>query len=601
MADTDHTPVDTPTAQPAGAPTNGTATLTTPIGRVATPANLEATSDQFAFWVRPEQLVEKSQIVHVTSRMGGEDITYYGLIEEVRRRSRRRDIHESYDGTDGDASSDGPYDPEGVTYAQVAILKADPNRLTPPLEQSPVLLGDANVASTAYGFDEMRRPLSIGRLRNGGSHFAGAAQIDLAYLLGDYGGHMNVTGMTGVGTKTSYLLVVLKALLALSARRARTDTERRDPIRVVPVVFNVKGEDLMWIDQQNAEYQERSAEYDPIWEAIGVEPCPFEGTTFFAPTDPNGGSPMIDGCNATAYNWSFHDVLRGGLFPYLFADDDVNERMRALTVDLADYFTAPDGVTPRIASAAPASWDQSQTWPRTWQDLLDWMDGWAASDHSPGVLRAHAQATKGAVNRRLRDVILPGHIIFNLNDVNGAPLDVVRNQTSPPQVIDIHLLPRSLQRFIVASVSKQIVAARTGRDLVRGLRYVIVLDELNRFAPRGASDPVTRLMEEISTERRSQGVILFGAQQFASEVSTKVVESASIRAAGRTGTAELGDRVWKGLSNTARRQASQLHPGEKLVMQPTFREPMLVQVPFPAWAMRREDIAAEPLENFDNV
>ncbi|MCH9049240.1 MAG: aspartate-semialdehyde dehydrogenase, partial [Proteobacteria bacterium] len=175
--------------------------------------------------------------------------------------------------------------------------------------------------------------------------------------------------------------------------------------------------------------------------------------------------------------------------------------------------------------------------------LLDWMDGWAAHDHSNRVLRAHAQGTQGAVYRRLRGAILEGRMIFNYDDLNGKPLKVVRSRTTPPQVIDLHLLPRTLQRFVVAAVSQQIVQARTGRNLIAGLRYIIVLDELNRFAPRGAKDPVTRLMEEISTERRSQGVILFGAQQFAAEVSTKVVESASIRAAGRTGAAELGDRV----------------------------------------------------------
>ena len=41
---------------------------------------------------------------------------------------------------------------------------------------------------------------------------------------------------------------------------------------------------------------------------------------------------------------------------------------------------------------------------------------------------------------------------------------------------------------------------------------------------------------------------------------------------------------------------------QKLMMQPTFREPMLVQVPFPAWAMRREDQATtNTIEDFKDV
>ena len=35
-----------------------------------------------------------------------------------------------------------------------------------------------------------------------------------------------------------------------------------------------------------------------------------------------------------------------------------------------------------------------------------------------------------------------------------------------------------------------------------------------------------------------------------------------------------------------------LLPDEKLIVQDNFREPMHVRVPFPAWAMNREEAAA---------
>ena len=66
----------------------------------------------------------------------------------------------------------------------------------------------------------------------------------------------------------------------------------------------------------------------------------------------------------------------------------------------------------------------------------------------------------------------------------------------------------------------------------------------------------------------------------------------SIRVLGRTGPAELQDRVWQSLDKPARQQASVLNIEQKLVMQPTFRRPMLVRVPHPAWAMKYEHIAA---------
>lgn len=586
-----------------GSSSNGTAVAggaeaedeTPLVGRVASPPRIESTSEEFHFWVRNDRIAERSQVVRAHSQFpDGQEVNFYGTIDEVQRRSRRASVHESFDGTDGNADEEAPFAPEGVTYATVTILQADPNRLTPPLEQSRVYLGDADDAAFSYGFDEMNRPLTIGRLRNGGTQFAGTAQIDLAYLLGDNGGHLNVTGIPGVGTKSSFLLVVLKSLLH-QARHGTGAQQRNRPLYVVPIIFNVKGEDLMFLNRRNREYDDNREEHDEDWAALDADSKPFEDADFYAPTEPNSDAAAIDGCDARAYSWSFHDVLERGLFPYLFADDDVNARMRGLIDDLAGYFTENDETTPR---SEPDPWNNEHNWPQTWDELLDWMHGWAMGDHSDNVLGSHHQGTKRAVHRRLRGALREGEAIFTRDQQTGSPLNVTNPSTAPPQVIDIHSLRRPLQRFVVAAVSKQVVEARSGRGAVRGLRYIMMLDELNRFAPRGASDPVTRLIEEVATERRSQGILLFGAQQFASDVSTKVVESAAIRAAGRTGTAELSDRVWKGWSKTARHRVSQLRRDEKLVTQPTFRAPMLVKVPFPAWAMRREDVAASaPLED----
>ena len=80
---------------------------------------------------------------------------------------------------------------------------------------------------------------------------------------------------------------------------------------------------------------------------------------------------------------------------------------------------------------------------------------------------------------------------------------------------------------------------------MRGLRYLLMLDELNRWAPRGARDPITKLIERVAAEMRSQGVVLLGAQQQASQVSEKVIEAAAIRMLGRTGSLELEQTVWK--------------------------------------------------------
>jgi hypothetical protein len=90
---------------------------------------------------------------------------------------------------------------------------------------------------------------------------------------------------------------------------------------------------------------------------------------------------------------------------------------------------------------------------------------------------------------------------------------------------------------------------------------------------------------------RSQGIILLGAQQQASLVSPRVIENCGIRALGKSGPVELGHTVWRFLSDSARRKAGTLQPTEKLLIQDSFREPMLVHMPFPPWAMRGEEAA----------
>ena len=112
-----------------------------------------------------------------------------------------------------------------------------------------------------------------------------------------------------------------------------------------------------------------------------------------------------------------------------------------------------------------------------------------------------------------------------------------------------------IQRFVVATVLRQLVASRTGTNSISGLRYLVTLDELNRFAPKNSRDPITQLIELVAAEMRSQGIILLGAQQQASRVSDRVIENSAIRVLGKSGSLEMTQPVWRFLSDAARRKA----------------------------------------------
>ena len=171
-----------------------------PLGRVAAPPEHESTSGKFYFWVDRDKGVERTQIV--THREPSRRVGRSGSSASCRRctaaagrgtSARRRP------GSTGAAAERPPFDSEGVTYAEVAILRTDPVAHTPPTEESEVYLANALEAARGLRSGPDGQRLDIGLLRNGGTQFAGRAAIDLDFLLGKNGGHLNVNGIAGLG------------------------------------------------------------------------------------------------------------------------------------------------------------------------------------------------------------------------------------------------------------------------------------------------------------------------------------------------------------------------------------------------------------------
>lgn len=557
----------------------------TPLGRVAAPPEHESTSGTFYFWVDRDRGVERTQIVSTRSEVAGRTVRFVGIVQEVYRRSRQKDVGEEAARFDGRTGERPPFDSEGVTYAEAAILRTSPVAHTPPTEESEVFLATALEAGEGYGLDRMGQRLDVGLLRNGGTAFAGRAALDLDFLLGKNGGHLNVNGIAGLGTKST-LLMTLNWLLLREARRqkeARPSDTRR--LQVVPVVFNVKNFDLFHIDRWNTEFRKREAANRDDWRKTGVEdPAPFTDVRFFAPQAKGIHTPVPTGGRTTdvkPYSWSLSDIIERGLFKFLFAEDDTQTaNLGGLVGDVEEWLTSGTPDQPRLRTTDGA--------PKTFQDMLDWFKANKGEKDFFGDFMA---GTKGSFFRRLKYIVQEGDGVLRRNDEKGNPLRIPAAGVDGPMVVDLYGITRtpSLQRFVVAAVFHQIVEHQTAKQ-VPGLKFLITLDELNRFAPKGGADPITRQIETVAAEGRSQGVILLGAQQQASLVSPKVIENAGVRGIGRSGTLELGQDVWKFLGRSARDAAGQLQPDEKLLYQPSFREPMLAKIPFPPFALSENDV-----------
>jgi len=597
------------------------------VGRVGCPAGQEANVDEFYFWVAPGQLVEQTQIVRVPTNMGGVEVELFGVVEQVYRRSTISSMHMELAAHDGDPVADDlVLDRDGVTYAKVRVVNAFPPKLSPPIEGSTVFSCGEQEAERAYEMDRYAddRGVCVGLIRNGGDSTAGRAFLDQDFLLGAQAGHLNVNGAAGSGTKSSFLtLATYQTINALKARSAGMVGTGQAP-RVKAFIFNVKGFDLFWLDRWSTKFGEDDAR---VLREMGVtSPDVFRSIAYYAPeTAQRSGDPRTIPTerpgDVRPYSWSLKDIIDFGLFDLLFSEEArANDnlvtlinwlshrlsvgRTKALSLD-ERLGQAPD---PRHAARRQLTDANEKAFNAknelngglpvlTFQNLLDYIEMKAqpeSKDLDDDSLRTMSNSTIQALWRRLARVLGPNSGLLRRDDVEGAPLALA---TAPEDVtvIDIQSITDAhLQRFVIASALNQLVQWRSGPHAARYETFLVVIDELNRYAPRGASDAITKLFEYVASQMRSRGIILFGAQQQGSRVSEVVIENSQTRVLGRSGGQELADSIWRGFSDGDRKLALRLGPDEKVIVAPNFREALHVKVPRPPWAMRPEESTDEP-------
>ena len=122
----------------------------------------------------------------------------------------------------------------------------------------------------------------------------------------------------------------------------------------------------------------------------------------------------------------------------------------------------------------------------------------------------------------------------------------------------------------------------------------VVLDELNKYAPRDGRSPIKEILLDMAERGRSLGVILIGAQQTASEVERRVIANSSLRVAGRLDSAEAGRPEYAFLPTAHRQRATILKPGTMILSQPELPVPLVLEFPFPAWATRSDEAGEDP-------
>jgi hypothetical protein len=597
------------------------------VGRIGCPLGQEANVDEFYFWVASGQLVEQTQIVRVPTVMGGSEVELFGVIEQVYRRSSISSMHMELAAHDGDPVADDlMLDRDGVTYAKARVVNAFPPKLAPPIEGSTVFSCGEHDAERAYEIDQYadERGVCVGLIRNGGDSTAGRAFLDQDFLLGAQSGHLNVNGAAGSGTKSSFLTLATSQTINAVKTRATGMVGTGQAPRIKAIIFNVKGFDLFWLDRWSTKFTQDDLH---TWQQMGVaSPDIFRSIAYYAPeTSQRSGAAIPITTerpgDVKPYSWSLKDIIDFGLFDLLFseetrANDNIVTLINWLSHRLSVGRTKAQSLDERLGGVpdarVAARRQLTDSLERAFnskndldggnpvlnfQNLLDYIEMKAqpeSKDLDDDSLRSMSNSTIQALWRRLARVLGPTSGLLRRDDIEGQPLSLATMQEDV-SVIDIQSIHDAhLQRFVIAAALNQLVQWRSGPHAARHETFLVVIDELNRYAPRGASDAITKLFEYVASQMRSRGIILFGAQQQGSRVSDVVIENSQTRVLGRSGGQELADSIWRGFSDGDRKLALRLSPDEKVIVAPNFREALHVKVPRPPWAMRPEEATAEP-------
>lgn len=563
-----------------------------------------ASSQTFQVGIEAGESLEVDDLVAVTTPDPVAPVTTYGVVTEA---------HALHEGatmpSDSMVIARGEMPGELVRTAEVQALRVDPERWVAPHPGLPVRRARGRDRELALYEDTMERRLAIGLGRDGEP-----VNIDLDFLDGTKGGHVSISGISGVATKTSTALAIVRLLLAHPLMRRR--------VRVL--LFNVKGEDLLFLDHPNRRYAEAPGreQLDERWRRLGLhEPGGFPDVAFWAP--PRRDDHALPSSESRhegvkVFGWTPHAFVLEGLLRFCFADASdmrgqlsfVEERVRGELLRRAVPVLDHPGSVGLLAGAADGAPGSRPPRPagelmagpfHDLDSLVQWLveeleqdDGASAwtGRAATGTVSAFVRRLEGAA-ARLRGLVR--------SDASPIPRGDAAADEPPVAVVHLALLHEFAQRFVVGTLLAQTFAAKeTGR---RDPIEFVVLDELNKYAPREGDSPIKDTLIDIAQRGRSLGVILVGAQQQASLVAPEVTQNAAIRIAGRLDAAEAERGEYGWLGPAARARARLLMQGRVLVSQPSVPAPIAVEVPFPPWAttsgeVSRADIAAAAVDEF---
>jgi len=560
-----------------------------PIGRVVATEQKPATPHQFHFWTAKETSIGIGAIVTVEEDTGGGSDeqglgrVVYGVVTDGFAYSDLVTPLHDVVGAEGDPAraAESPTARQEIRLWTAAVLRQRPEE---PLQ--PVPLGRVHVATDADVAQALRmdaylggaepRGIPVGLYTSGG--LEAPVYLDADFLLGPEAAHLNISGVSGLATKTSAVEFLLASVFEHFPSHKG---------RIAAVCFNVKGPDLCFLDQAGTLDEQDLRRYD----RLGVEPKAFERVRYYAPF-------KSDGVNLNTLRthpdlvraveplvWGLREVL--DYAEVLLNRDDIDAKADAFIDFLSDRVVGREfddgfGGTHRVVTFADLE--------RLFRAIFDGLEGGGGRSDT---WRTHHIATIRKVRNRLSNISTRAKGLVT-DDGPSSDLPWGGFEDRAVYVVDVANVDPLGQDLVFARVVSKLREYLERRDL--GVDAVVVfVDELNKYAPADGPDTyVKKMLLDISERGRYLGLVLFGAEQFRSQMHRRVVGNAGTIVFGRMDSDELATPGYQVLSPATKIKLATLPIGELMVRHPHFTQPIFVRFPRPAVLRGRDGVDRFP-------
>jgi len=550
---------------------NENSTSRTPIGKTSSPERQPNSTSKFYCWLKEGVVVNPFDFLVVEHI---KDTKSIGIVSEMTSPSDALSHLANYVSSGFGEPLEEPYVSRlKSTVAEITVLRntgyveADGREVevSMPLPSDRlVYFADSTDIQKAIGVDRIKGesiPAGIIVQSNG---LTVPVSLDSDYLLGPEGAHINASGISGLATKTSYLMFLLMAIY------------QRMQDKVAIIIFNVKQADLLHI-HEGAEQETLTRRDEEIYKLLGLRTEPLQNVKYFLPRGPGGTEPDSDDppSEFSLYAYELADVH--SRFDLLFADvpdpyftlDTFNSRVRE---DWANGRLVIGTRTPVRRGAGVAT-------------VVNWTD-MRNVDNQLLVEAYNLHPTTPPRIKRELTRLTSSPLFVNNRGKNEIYLGKEVKRISPGDifVIDINRVPTRTQPFVVGDVMRSIDELyRYEEPASIPTKLIVLIDELNSFAPSGSTSAITEQIVEIARKGRSRGTILFCAQQFKSEVHDQITGNCGTHAIGRTGAAEVRKRAYTFLDEKSKQNIMGLGQGDIVLSTPTWRSPIKIAFPKPAY------------------